>query len=201
MRNLWKSAAIALVLLSGLTFGGVVNAQMGGEEPKKEEPKAEGKKLDLPWSLDDIKKGMKVGSTAKYKITSNFGGTETVNLYLQEITEVTDKGYKSKNTYMDKDGKNLGEPTTEEKTWESFGEDMKFTDADTKISEGKVKVTAGEFDCKIYTQTKEENGGKQVMVFYFPKDKAGHVAKVTMEATDGEGKATGSMSYELVEAK
>lgn len=202
MRNVLKRAAFALLLVLGLTFGGVVSAQMGGEkEPAKDEKKVEAKKLDLPWTLDEVKKGMKAGATAKYKIVSNFGGMENESYYLQELTEVNEKGYKSKNTNMDKDGKPMGDPTTEEKTWESFGDDLKFTDADTKVSEGKCKVGAGEFDCKIYTQTKEEAGAKNVMVFYFIKDKPGHIAKVTMESTGADGKVAGTMSYELVEIK
>lgn len=202
MSNVLKRAAFALLLVLGMAVGGAVSAQMAGEkEPAKDEKKAEAKKLDLPWTMDEIKKGMKAGQSAKYKITSNFGGNENVSFYLQELTEVNDKGYKSKNTTMDKDGKPMGEAQTEEKTWESFGEDLKFTDADTKVSEGKCKVTAGEYDCKIYTQTKEEEGVKQVMVFYFIKDKPGHLAKVTMEATGADGTVAGSMTYELVEVK
>jgi hypothetical protein len=202
MRNVLKRAAFALLLVLGLTLGGVVSAQMGGaKEPAKDEKKAEAKKIDLPWTLDEVKKGMKAGATAKYKIVSNFGGSENTSFYLQELTEVNEKGYKSKNTSMDAEGKAIGEPETEEKTWEAFGDELKFTDADTKVSEGKCKVGAGEFDCKIYTQTKEEEGGKQVMVFYFIKDKPGHIAKVSMEMTGADGKVAGTMSYELVEVK
>lgn len=200
MSNLWKRAAFALLLGFGLTFGGVVSAQMGAkDEPKKEEPKAEAKKLDTPWTLDEVKKAMKAGQTAKFKLVSTYEGKDTVYLMTQEVTEVSDKGYKSKTTTTDADGKAMGEPTEESKNWDDFYKGLDFTDADTKITEGKAKVGAGEFDCKIYTQTKDENGSKTTTAYYFVKDKPGYIAKLTSESVTGEIKS--SYSMELTEAK
>jgi hypothetical protein len=204
MSNLFKRAAFALALVLGLMLGGAVSAQMGGkEEPKKEEKKdekkPEAKKVDMPWTLDQVKKAIKKGQSAKYKLTSKAGDKEETGYMLEEVTDVTDKGYKTKTTMMDAEGKAKGDATESEKEWEKIFEGMEFTDKDTTIKDEKIKVTAGEYDCKVYTHTKEEEGSKSTSVIWFIKDKPGHIAKFTMEGAYGDFKYTSTM--ELVEVK
>jgi hypothetical protein len=194
MSILLKRASFALLLLFGLTFGGIVNAQMG-DEPKKDEAK----KLDLPWTIDDVKKSWAKGGTFKYKMVNNNAGEEVTTWMILTISDVNDKGWTEKTTTLDKDGKEQGTATTETKTWDKWGEDFKFTDKDTKVSEDKVKVEAGEFACKVYTQSHEEGGVKSEVKFYFAKDKPGYIVKVTSEATAMDKKYT--MNMELTEVK
>lgn len=196
MSNVLKRAAFALLLALGLTLGGVVSAQMGGA---KEEPKAEeGKKLELPWSMDDVKKAWKDGFTWKFKMVMNQGGEEQTLFMIMKISDVNEKGYKQTTTVTDKDGKELAPAEEKNETWEDWGNDFKFTDKDTKVTEEKVKVGAGEYACKVYTQTKESEGKKSVTAFYFAKDKAGTIIKVAEEESSGDQKASRNMELQEV---
>jgi hypothetical protein len=199
MRNVWKRAAFALLLVLGMTLGAVVNAQMAGEE-KKDEPKAEeGKKLEYPWTTDEVKKSWSKGATFKFKMVSKQGDKEETTWMVLTISDVNDKGWKEKTTNLDKDGKEVGTPTEETKTWDKWGEEFRFTDKNTKITDETVKVGAGEFACKVYTQNNDEGEVKSSIKFYFAKDKPGYIVKVTSESSAGEFKA--SMNMELTEVK
>ena len=199
MSNAWKRAAFALMLVLGLTLGGAVNAQMGGEEPKKEEPKAEeGKKLELPWTMDEVKKAWKDGATWKFSFVTKTGAEEQFLYMIMKISDVNEKGYKQSTTVTDKDGKELAPANEKTETWEEWGNDFKFTDKDTKVSDEKVKVGAGEFDCKVYTQSKEKDGVKTVTAFYFAKDKAGMVIKVAEEEANKDQKVPRTMELQEV---
>lgn len=200
MRNVWKSAAFALVLMLGMTTGGAINAQMGGAkgEPKaKEEPKEDGSKL--PWSLDDIKKSIKVGSKMKLKMVSEANGTKSTMFMAWEVTEVTEKGYKAKTSYLDENGKapEGAEDETEEKEWDSYMAEL--VSADAKVSTEKVKVGAGEFECKLYATSVEKDGAKISQKVWFIKDKPGYVAKIEM-TSEAEGNK-GAAVYTLEEIK
>ena len=200
MRNVFKGAAIALVVLLGVAFGGLGETRADSAPAKpKEEPKADAKKLDLPWTLDECKKAWKKGMSMKLKATSKSGDKEEVSFTLEEITEITEKGYKHKTTNMDAEGKVKGEPTEQEQAWEDYFKGMDFTDKDTTVTEETIKVGAGEYDCKVYTQVKDENGSKSTGKCYFVKNKPGYIAKYSMEGAYGEMKF--SYTMELVEVK
>ena len=202
MRNFWKLAIFGMVLMQGAAQR-VGFAQTAGEKaPSVEEKKTEDKALELPWTLEEIKKDMKVGQKTQYKLTvrtvgsSGSFGLEHNYHYNFEITEVNEKGYKLTTTLGD--GKEDGESSTKECTWESIGKGYKFTESDTKVSEGKCKVAAGEFDCKIYTQTTKADGTKNVSVYYFIMEKPGKFARIEVNLTDSDGKSAGSQIWELV---
>ena len=186
MSNLLKRASFALLLVLGLTLGGVVSAQMGGakEEPKAEEKKEDGSKL--PWSIDEVKKSMKAGSSMKIKVETDTNGTKSITWMTTEITEVSDSGYKSKETTIDEKGKQVEgtEVETYEKEWDGLY--AEFLNSEAKVSEGKVKVGAGEFNCKIYETKVEKDGAKTQMKVWFIKDKPGFLAKVEY-TVEGEG--------------
>ncbi|CAG0966539.1 hypothetical protein PLCT2_01077 [Planctomycetaceae bacterium] len=200
MSNMLKRAAFALLLVGGLAVGCVVSAQMGGakEEPKaKEEVKEDGSKL--PWSLDDIKKSMKVGSSMKFKLEVAQGDNKTTTWMTTEITEVTDKGYKSKTTYTDKDGKAMEgmEAEEEEKEWgDMYAE---FLSPSTTVTTEKVKVGDKELECKAYSTKVENENMKSNLKICFIKDKPGYVAKLEAVAESGENKQTTLLT--LIEMK
>lgn len=149
------------------------------EEPKKEEPKDEA--LSLPWTADEIKAAVKKGQTALLKMEQTVGTKTTTSYTKMEITAVTDEGYTSKTTTLDAEKKEVG--TAKEKTekWSEYMAKMKFTKSDTTVSEESIEVPAGKFDCKVYTQIKKQGKTDMTIKFYFPKDKAGIIAKVTGE--------------------
>jgi hypothetical protein len=189
-----KTMIRLFALLLALTIGVPAIAQEKGEQPKGDEKKAEGKKIDLPWTAEDFKKSAKAGMMQKYKIVTKFGDQETVSYMTTELTEVTDKGYKSKTvTYNDKN-EAQGEPDVDEKTWDKAWEGLEFG-PNTKISDEKIKVAAGEFECKLYAEDKEEDGMKQTMKIWFVTKKPGHIAKLEVSSD------MFSYSMELVETK
>lgn len=182
MRGFWT-----MLLATGFTLG------MGGasvfadsapekpkEEPKKEEPKAD-EAIGLPWTTDEIKKSVKKGATMLFKNEQVMGEKTTTNYTKMEFTAVTEEGYTSKSTNLDAEKKEIGKPKEKTEKWADYMAKMKFTKADTTVSEESIETPAGKFDCKVYTQVQKRGGGEMTIKFYFPKDKPGMLAKVTGE--------------------
>ncbi|CAG0967576.1 hypothetical protein PLCT2_01142 [Planctomycetaceae bacterium] len=181
MRGFWT-----MLLAAGFTIG------MGGvsvfadsapekpkEEPKKEEPKVEA--LGLPWTADEIKAAVKVGATMLFKNEQTMGEKTTSSYTKLEITAVTEEGYTMKTSNLDAEKKELGKAKEKTEKWTEYMSKMKFTKADTTVSEESIETPAGKFDCKVYTQKQSRGGQEMTLKFYFLKDKAGTLAKLTGE--------------------
>lgn len=180
MRGIWT-----MLLAAGFTLalgGAGVVADVAPDRPKKDEPKKEEPKADeaigLPWTADEIKKSVKKGSSMLFKNEQTMGEKTTVTYTKVEITAVTDEGYTLKNTNLDSDKKEVGTPSEKTEKWADYMAKMKFTKADTTVTEGSVETPAGKFDCKVYTQVQKRGRGELTVKFYFPKDKPGTLAKV-----------------------
>jgi len=149
------------------------------EEPKKEEPKAES--IGLPWTADEIKASIKTGASMLFKNEQTMGEKTTTSYTKMEITAVTDEGYTMKTTNLDAEKKELGKAKEKTEKWTEYMAKMKFTKADTTVTEESIETPAGKFDCKVYTQVQKKGGQEMTIKFYFPKDKAGTLAKLTGE--------------------
>jgi len=206
MNTFLKGTLLTAALLIGFGVSTPVFAQekgdvKGAEEGKKEAP-AEGKKIELPWKLEDMKKSVKKGGFSKLKMVMNMPamGMSETSYQRMEYTAVDDKGYTTKTTKYDAENKET-ESEEETKTWEDFAkeftDEMGMTEENTTVSDAKVKVAAGEFDCKVYTmkKTDENMGGMEMtMKIYLVKDKPGAIAKMEMSVPDFM-----DMTMELVE--
>ena len=181
MRGFWT-----ILLAAGFTLG------MGGvsvfadaapekpkEEPKEEEAKPEA--IALPWTVDQIKAAIKVGATMLFKNEQSMGEHGSTNYTKMEITAVTDEGYTMKTTNFDAEKKEKGKARERTGKWTEYLVKTKFTKADTTVTEESIETPAGKFDCKVYTQVQKNDGGDVTIKFYFPKDKAGTLAKFTGE--------------------
>jgi hypothetical protein len=151
------------------------------EEPKKEEPKDEA--VALPWTADEIKAAVKKGQTVLLKMEQTIGEKTTTTYTKMEITAVTEEGYTSKTTTLDAEKQEMGKAKEKTEKWSEYMAKMAFKKSDTTISEESIEVPAGKFDCKVYTQIKKQGKTEMTLKFYFPKDKAGILAKVTGEGT------------------
>ena len=87
-----------------------------GEDEQKEEVKA----IDLPWTVDELKKAVKKGRKHKYKYTATLMGSETTLWYIEEITEVTESGYKEKVTELNSKGKGTGTDWENDRQWTDY---------------------------------------------------------------------------------
>jgi len=198
MEHSLKSPALTL-LLFWVLLGGTLLAQANAGDDKPDLPAPAPKKLELPWTADQIKQAMKKGQSVKFKITSQSPEGTQVGYMTQEILEVGDKTYTIQTSLSKADGSSAGQPTKEEKNWESLTTGLEFTEKNTSISEEKTKVEAGEFTCKVYTFKQSDESGKLTIDYFFISDKPGQLAKLSQKKET----PTESSSYvmELVEIK
>ncbi len=207
MNTIVKRSLCALMLLA-LAMGAVA-AQMGEEEPKKDEPKA----IDPPFKIDEVKKTFKKGLKVKYKTVMSPMKDVTHKGWLTlEVTEMTEGGFKydmvMKTEEIDgkkAEGDAAKENTShEEQTWEGFWRRHDLKEKVSTYTEEKLKVGAGEYDCKVLTETVgNDETIKMTQKYWYIKDRPGIFAKMevtVVEVADGK-KTTHTDSYELVEIK
>ncbi len=150
------------------------------EEPKKEEPKAD-EAISLPWTSEEIKKSIKAGASMLFKVEQTMGEKTTSSYTKMEITAVTEEGYTMKTSNLDAEKKEMGKAKEKTEKWADYMAKMKFTKADTTVTEESIETPAGKFDCKVYAQVQKKGGQEMTIKFYFPKDKPGTLAKLTGE--------------------
>jgi len=187
---------VVLALLFALGLSGLARAQEPEVEPKAEN----GKKVALPWTAEEIKKAWKKGCTTKYKVVIKSARSEISEIRLHETTDVSDECYTVKTTYPDEDAPDAPVPaSSEEVRWDHFERKMNYTDKNTTVRDEKVKVGAGEFECKVYTLTSSKDGNPTSHACYYIKDKPGHYAKIVYE--QGHKDARETFVHELLELK
>jgi hypothetical protein len=120
--------------------------------------------------------------TMLFKLEQTIGEKTTTTYQKMEVTAVTDEGYTMKTTSMDAEKKEMGKAKEKTQKWAEYMASMGFKKSDTTVTEESIEVTAGKFDCKVYTKLQKKGGMEMTVKFYFPKDKAGYLAKVTGDA-------------------
>jgi hypothetical protein len=186
MRVIWMTG---LAVMLGMCLGSAptqADEAPSKEEPKKEEPKKEEPKkaeyASLPWTDDEIKKGVKKGLAMLFKLEQTIGEKSITQYTKMEITAVTEEGYTVKTTNLDADKKEIGVAKEKTEKWSEYMAKMrKMPKESTTITEEKIKVPAGEFECKVYKVVENTSKGDRTTNYYFPKDKAGTLAKTTSE--------------------
>lgn len=91
-----------------------------------------------------------------------------------------EKGADLEVTRATTDGKAIGEPSVSYGTWKQYQSHGSYPEKATKISEAKVKLPAGEFDCWLYTVTKTTGEKTTVTRVWFAKKLAGPPVKMTV---------------------
>lgn len=152
------------------------------EEPKKEEPKKEEPKGDAA-AVDAYKAYRTKGNTWTHKTTSKIAGTDMVSYTKWEVTEVKEDKAVVKMTMLDKDEKEMMPGTSM---------DIPFTVAKPvegapaapapKMTEEKIKVTAGEFTCMKF----ETDAAGTKSTTWMHKDFSAIVVKMTSKGEYGE---------------
>lgn len=199
MRSLWT---MMLALSMTATFGVAVAMadsapEKPKEEPKKEEPKKEEPKdeaMGLPWTVDEIKKTVKKGTTFTIKTEQTMGEKSTSGWSKMEIVDATDETYKMKETKLDAEKKEVGKPKESEKKWADYM-NMKMKKANVTVTEESIEVTAGKFDCIVHKNVETKGGAEFTQTVWFAKDKPGTLVKMTVVS------ATFSATYTLEEYK
>ncbi len=152
------------------------------EKDKKAEAKDEVKTLELPWTAEQLKKAVKKGRKHKYKDVFSGAGSEETKWYVEEVIEVTDEGFKERTAEVDSKGKETGNNWEIDRKWSAYLGDESFTSENTKTSEEKIRVGAGEYSCKVFERTQTDKDEiKTVLKWYFSKDKPGLIPRRTSE--------------------
>ncbi|MBP9890456.1 MAG: hypothetical protein KBG84_01015 [Planctomycetes bacterium] len=173
-----------LILLALMMFIGM---PVLAQDKPKEEPKKEAAETVDAWALYKKK-----GRTWTWKIASKYSGYESVMYSKYEVLEVTDTKATVKVSSMDKDKKELY----------SANQDIEFKTATTEgktdgtakapeMTDEKIKVEAGEFECQ--KMTTEAAGTKSTT--WMSKKYSGLLVKTESKSEQGES------VMELVEFK
>lgn len=194
-----KKIVIGGIGCMALFFGLGLSTPVLAEDAPAEK-KAEGAKVELPWTTDDMKAAMKKGAFLKLKMSMTMmGGDPTVSYQRSEITEVTDKNYTSKKTEYDADNKETSTSTETTEWADADNEMLEMLEGATKEADEKITVGAGEFECVVYSVVKKgemEGVPDTNMKIWLIKDKskAGAPAKMTVSVP-----GIMEMTMELVE--
>jgi len=134
----------ALILLALMMFIGM--PVMAQDKPK-EEPKKEASE-----AVDAYALYKKKGRTWTWKSVSKYSGFEMVAYTKQEVVEVTDTKAKIKTTSMDKDKKETYSSEYEIEFSTTTTDGTKDGTAKApEMTEEKIKVEAGEYECQKWT--------------------------------------------------
>lgn len=174
----------ALILMALMLFIGM--PVMAQDKPK-EEPKKEAKT-----EIDYYAVYKKKGRTWTWKNSAKYSGFEVVSYTKQEVIEVSDTKAKIKFTSMDSNKKELA--SSEYDIEFSHGTTTDGSGDGTKtpeMTEEKIKVEAGEFECMKWTS--EAGGNKSTT--WLSKKYPGLVVKSESKSDAGEN------VMELVEFK
>jgi len=173
-----------LILLALMMFIGM---PVLAQDTPKEEPKKEATETVDAWALYKKK-----GRTWTWKIASKYSGYESVMYSKYEVIEVTETKATVKLSTLDKDKKELFSQNTDIE-FKAASTDGK-TDGNAKapeVTEEKIKVEAGEFECQ---KTVVESGGNKT-TSWMSKKYSGLLVKNESKSEQGES------VMELVEFK
>ncbi len=156
-KALWM--LVALVLTAGCGDddsggGGGVTAGSGGVASRADWPSVAARTLadgkhPTPYTAEQIRAGCPDGRTITYEVT--VGGTTTTQVWA--FSEGGAKACTWTNTRFTADGQPLGVSTGTTHTWAGLQAHASWPAADTAVSEAKITVGAGTFDCMLYTVT------------------------------------------------
>jgi hypothetical protein len=171
----------------------VVCAQSpSAEERGKEKPK-EDERIELPWSIDQLKKGVKKGMSMLLKMEDSLGEKTITSYHKMEVTEVADETYTLRQTSLDAEKKELAKPIEAKKKWGEYMAAFRFSKSTTEVADEKIKVGAGEFACKVFKRSEKLASGETVTTtIWLATEKPG----VLVKATSSGGKTTSVWTLE-----
>lgn len=174
-RTILFSMALLLLTPLGLT----VAADEAPERPKpRPEPNPEKTaEIELPWTVEDIRKGWGKGVSFLLDVES---GTDR-GWMRWEAENITEKGFDEVEIQCKNDSApHFGKPRP--RTWDKHLGSLKEELAGAVKSKGEVEVPYGKFECDIYTITKSEGTQKVALSARVP----GMVVMMELEGERGE---------------
>ncbi len=150
----------------------------GKKGPSKEEEQRLEREaaVELPYTLDDLKKLRTPGLVIEYRITmTKKDGTQRIVIERHEVVAADDEGFTRRLSRKDADGNPKGEPRENRQTWHSDWIKRPLFQKDaTVVTEERVTVEAGELACKVYTETKPgRDGAEQKKTSWFSTEHPG----------------------------
>ncbi len=162
------------------------------EKPAEDPRRLKPGDAPTPYTADEIRKACPEGRTDVFRSEDVAG----VKIKTMKFAKCDENGAEIETTVTKEDGSPLASKTTKA-TWKELQAHGSFPEKDATITEEKVEVPGGKFDCLLYTVVQKMAGaGTVTMRMYFPKDRAGPPVKVTSES---DGKVVFTMT--LVEHK
>lgn len=119
-----------------------------------------------PYTAEQIREATRAGRTLVFAITAEGAPAKRRTT---RFVAVDPDGAQIETETADADGKNAVTGPLERATWEDLRKHAEFPRAAVTVTEARVKVKAGEFDCAVYT-VKDDRG---VTTLHFAKELPG----------------------------
>ena len=160
---------------------------------KKDERKLKPDHLPTPYTAAEIRAASLDGRASTYLI--EVPGQEAVRQTLRFLKPDA-KGVTFEYSRTKQDGTPLGPAASSRATWKELQAHASYPQKSTKVTDARMKTPAGDYACRLYTQTEKAKGKTTVQRFYFATKLPGPPVKAVIEQ---DGKAVYTMT--LVEHK
>lgn len=124
----------------------------------------------FPYTVDQIRGASKKGRRIELRMET--AGKPTVHRVL-EFTASDEQGGEITATVLDEGGKKIDGPKASRSTWAELQKHAEFPRAAATITEAKITVPAGTFDCLVYRVTEGAGADAAITTYHFAKSLPG----------------------------
>jgi hypothetical protein len=143
-----------------------------------------------PFTADQIRGATKVGRTYTWRVRSE--GRSLLRKLVFTAVSDTEAITEAKN--LTEEGAQIGEPQRSTTTWEGFVKHASWPADSTRITDERITVEAGEFDCMLYTVSEQKDGKSIHTRAWFARELPGAPVRMIVHIDGSE-----AMNLELIE--
>ncbi len=132
----------------------------------------------FPYSANELRAGCRPGRASKIltRVVDSDGRTETHELF--RCVRADDTGAMFEYQRLDNDGRPVGAPRRERKTWAAFATELGRREKHVRMVEKRTITRTGTFDCRVYVVT--VSATKNIR-YYFAKNLPGPAVQVEVQ--------------------
>jgi hypothetical protein len=119
-----------------------------------------------PYTAEQIREGCPTGRVAVFLI--EVPGRPKVH-QVHRFVDAGAEGVTHETTLQTLEGRTIGEDTSTRSRWKELQAHASFPERATRVSEARITVPAGSFDCRLYTVTTMEKGEKVTKHLHFAR--------------------------------
>ena len=133
---------------------------------KRDERKLKPEHLPTPYTAAEIRAACLDGRASTYliEVRARDAERQTFRFLKPDAEGVTLEISRTR-----QDGTPLAAPVTTRTTWKKLQAHASYAEKSTKVTDAQMKTPAGEYACRLYTQTQKAEGKTTLQRFYFAK--------------------------------